>query len=84
MYRITADPQWQDMAWDMFQAIVRYTSTEHANAGIADVVDPETVKIDSMEVSVLLLVAWFLILTIDTEFLAVRDPEVFLPNLLPS
>ncbi|CAJ0549800.1 Ff.00g034130.m01.CDS01 [Fusarium sp. VM40] len=49
MYRITADPQWQDMAWDMFQAIVRYTSTEHANAGIADVVDPETVKIDSME-----------------------------------
>ncbi|KAF4999587.1 hypothetical protein FGRMN_2335 [Fusarium graminum] len=49
MYRITADPQWQDMAWDMFQSIVRLTSTEHANAGIADVVNTETVKIDSME-----------------------------------
>ncbi|KAF5673881.1 alpha-mannosidase [Fusarium heterosporum] len=49
MYRITADPQWQDMAWDMFQAIVRLTSTEHANAGIEDVLDTETVKIDSME-----------------------------------
>ncbi|KAM0234646.1 hypothetical protein ACHAP5_009997 [Fusarium lateritium] len=49
MYRITADSQWQDMAWDMFKAIVRYTSTEHANAGIADVVDIETVKVDSME-----------------------------------
>lgn len=51
MYRITADPQWQDMAWDMFQAIIRYTTTQHANAAIEDVTNTETAQIDSMEVS---------------------------------
>ncbi|RSL67513.1 hypothetical protein CEP54_003214 [Fusarium duplospermum] len=49
MYRITADPQWQDMAWDMFQAIVRYTTTQHANAAIEDVTNTETAQTDSME-----------------------------------
>ncbi|KAF5969928.1 alpha-mannosidase [Fusarium bulbicola] len=53
MYRLTADPKWQDMAWDMFQAIVKYTSTElaNANAAIDDVTSTETSKTDSMEVS---------------------------------
>ncbi|KAF4452709.1 hypothetical protein F53441_4516 [Fusarium austroafricanum] len=49
MYRITADPQWQDMAWDMFQAIVRYTKTPFANAAIEDVKNVETAQTDSME-----------------------------------
>ncbi|KAI8719024.1 Alpha-1,2-Mannosidase [Fusarium sp. LHS14.1] len=49
MYRITADPQWQDMAWDMFQSIVRYTTTQHANAAIEDVTNTKTAQTDSME-----------------------------------
>ncbi|KAF5020945.1 hypothetical protein F66182_7026 [Fusarium sp. NRRL 66182] len=49
MYRITADAQWQDMAWDMFQAIVRFTATQHANAAIQDVIDTGTAQTDSME-----------------------------------
>ncbi|KAF4947654.1 hypothetical protein FSARC_13915 [Fusarium sarcochroum] len=49
MYRITADPQWQDMAWEMFQAITRFTTTQHANAAIEDVVNTETAQTDSME-----------------------------------
>ncbi|KAM0552600.1 hypothetical protein ACHAPJ_007697 [Fusarium lateritium] len=51
MYRLTTDPKWQDMAWDMFQAIVRYTRTELANAAIDDVTSTETSKTDSLEVS---------------------------------
>ena len=49
MYRITADPIWQDMAWDMFQAILRFTSTPYGNAAIEDVVNLNTKQTDSME-----------------------------------
>ncbi|KAM0427246.1 hypothetical protein ACHAPT_007676 [Fusarium lateritium] len=63
MYRITADPQWQDMAWDMFQAIVRLTTTEHGNAAIEDIMNMETAKTDSMEASNSLLVIYHSILT---------------------
>lgn len=49
MYRITADPIWQDMAWDMLQAILRFTSTPYGNAAIEDVVNLNTKQTDSME-----------------------------------
>ncbi|KAM0419174.1 hypothetical protein ACHAPD_002726 [Fusarium lateritium] len=49
MYRITADPIWQDMAWDMFQSIIRFTTTPHGNAAIDDVVNVDTKQTDSME-----------------------------------
>lgn len=42
MYRITGEQRYQDIAWDMFQAIERHTRTELANAAIQDV----TLKID--------------------------------------
>lgn len=37
LYRVAGNPEWQDMAWDMFEAIVRETTTEKANAAIEDV-----------------------------------------------
>ncbi|KAI5459307.1 glycoside hydrolase [Mariannaea sp. PMI_226] len=49
MYRITGNTEWQDMAWNMFQAIVRETTTEHANAAITDVRKQGSEKTDSME-----------------------------------
>ncbi|CAM1510625.1 Fc.00g009600.m01.CDS01 [Cosmosporella sp. VM-42] len=50
MYRITGDKKWQEMAWDMFQSIMKATATEYGNAAIEDVtVQGETTKIDSME-----------------------------------
>ncbi|KAH6867715.1 glycoside hydrolase [Thelonectria olida] len=49
MYRVTGDVKWQDMAWDMFQAIIRYTATTHANAAIEDVTSVQTKQTDSME-----------------------------------
>lgn len=51
MYRITGDPEWQDLAWNMFKSIRAVTTTELANAAIKDVTNPESPKIDSMEVS---------------------------------
>lgn len=50
MYRITADPRWQDLAWTMFQSIVVATRTDLANAAIEDVTNPNSPQIDSMEV----------------------------------
>ncbi|KAM4055246.1 glycosyl hydrolase family 47 protein [Hirsutella rhossiliensis] len=50
LYRITAKPELQDMAWDMFQGIMKSTETKLANSAIADVtVTGQTTKTDSME-----------------------------------
>ncbi|KAM0428542.1 hypothetical protein ACHAPT_006902 [Fusarium lateritium] len=49
MYRITGDKKWQDMAWEMFQAIKRFTTTKHGNAAIEDIISVETAQTDSME-----------------------------------
>ncbi|KAI2625071.1 glycoside hydrolase family 47 protein [Hypoxylon sp. NC1633] len=50
MYRITGDPEYQDMAWRMFRAIRAATETELAFSAIADVTaSGPTEKLDSME-----------------------------------
>lgn len=51
LYRITGKEGLRDLAWDMFQSILRSTETTLAYSGIEDVtVEGETKKIDSMEV----------------------------------
>ncbi|CAH0034668.1 unnamed protein product [Clonostachys rhizophaga] len=49
MYRITGDTEWQDLAWKMFQSIVKVSRTELANAAVDDVTNPDSPNIDSME-----------------------------------
>ncbi|KAJ4370594.1 hypothetical protein N0V83_005115 [Neocucurbitaria cava] len=49
MYRITGDSKYQDIAWEMFQAISTHTQTEFANAAIGDVMKTPVEKYDSME-----------------------------------
>ncbi|UPK98870.1 hypothetical protein LCI18_009805 [Fusarium solani-melongenae] len=49
MYRLTGDSKWQDMAWEMFEAIKRFTTTEHGNAAVEDIISVETKQTDSME-----------------------------------
>ncbi|KUI60505.1 Mannosyl-oligosaccharide 1,2-alpha-mannosidase MNS1 [Cytospora mali] len=50
LYRITGDPAWQDVAWDMFQAIKRVTETKYAHSAIEDVTRGNSPKkLDSME-----------------------------------
>lgn len=58
LYRITAKPELQDMAWDMFQAIIKSTETKLANSAIVDVTATgQTTKADSMEVRCLAAIA---------------------------
>ncbi|KAK8008209.1 glycoside hydrolase family 47 protein [Apiospora marii] len=50
LYRVTGDESLRDIAWDMFQGIVKSTKTQYAYSAIADVtVQGETRKDDSME-----------------------------------
>ncbi|KAF6827231.1 glycosyl hydrolase family 47 [Colletotrichum plurivorum] len=50
LYRMTGDREYQEIAWTMFQAVVKATETQHAHSAIADVtVNGETEKLDSME-----------------------------------
>ncbi|GKT45015.1 endoplasmic reticulum mannosyl-oligosaccharide 1,2-alpha-mannosidase [Colletotrichum spaethianum] len=51
LYRMTGRQDLQDIAWSMFQSILKATETENANSAIADVTVPpeQTQKTDSME-----------------------------------
>ncbi|KAI0003121.1 glycoside hydrolase family 47 protein [Xylariaceae sp. FL0662B] len=49
MYRMTGNPEYQEMAWRMFQAIRKATETDLAFSSIQSVRETETVKSDSME-----------------------------------
>lgn len=51
LYRITGNSDLQDIAWDMFQGIMKSTKTQYANSAIRDVrAKGTTTKLDSMEV----------------------------------
>ena len=49
MYRLTDDPTWQEKGWKMFEAIINHTTTDIANARLANVMDAKPTKVDSME-----------------------------------
>ncbi|KFA66221.1 hypothetical protein S40285_05092 [Stachybotrys chlorohalonatus IBT 40285] len=49
LWRITGDQEWRDVAWIMWEAIVRETETETAFAAIEDVREPGGPKLDEME-----------------------------------
>ena len=89
LYRMTGKEDLRDLAWDMFQGILRSTETELAYSAIADVrVEGETRKTDSMEVSLpeLRLLLW-LVLTeppLVLELLDGRDAQVLLPHLFAA
>ncbi|KAF2178347.1 glycoside hydrolase family 47 protein [Zopfia rhizophila CBS 207.26] len=49
MYRITGDDTYQDIAWEMFQAIDSQTRTQYANAALKDVMKENPERADSMD-----------------------------------
>ena len=49
MYRIKGDPKYQDMAWNMFETIDKWTKTEFGNAELRDIMRNSPVKMDSMQ-----------------------------------
>jgi mannosyl-oligosaccharide alpha-1,2-mannosidase len=68
MYRITGEAKYQDIAWDMFQAISTHTRTEFANAAIGDVMKRPMEKYDSME-------SFWLAETLKYFYLTFSEPE---------
>jgi mannosyl-oligosaccharide alpha-1,2-mannosidase len=91
LYRITGDPAYQDIAWEMFKAISKGTRTEYANAAVLDVTraSEDLEKEDYMEVNSTAMncTSWRSgISGTDSliELLACRDPQVLLPCLLPT
>ena len=51
LWRITGDPKYQDIAWEMFQSITRLTKTKIAYAGLPDVmVNPSLLALGKRDV----------------------------------
>jgi mannosyl-oligosaccharide alpha-1,2-mannosidase len=69
MYRLTADPSWQDKGWKMFQNTMIHTKTNIANARLKNVMDGNPEKEDSME-------SFWLAETLKYYFLLFSDPGV--------
>ncbi|KAI0465738.1 glycoside hydrolase family 47 protein [Xylaria cf. heliscus] len=49
MYRITGDKKWQDKGWEMFEAIIRHTTTEAGSSAIDNVLSTNPRQSDEME-----------------------------------
>jgi mannosyl-oligosaccharide alpha-1,2-mannosidase len=69
MYRITGERKYQDMAWEMFQAVEANTRTELANAALLDVMKTPPEKYDSME-------SFWLAETLKYFYLIFSDPDL--------
>lgn len=87
LYRVTGQEKLRDIAWKMFQSVVKATETELAYSAIKDVrANGETEKEDSMEVCC--YPDNFDICdsadTVCTELLDRRDTEVFLLDLFTA
>ncbi|GJC85861.1 endoplasmic reticulum mannosyl-oligosaccharide 1,2-alpha-mannosidase [Colletotrichum liriopes] len=71
LYRMTGQQDLQDIAWYMFQSVMKATETEFANSAIADVTVPpdQTQKTDSME-------SFWLSETLKYYYLIFSSPEL--------
>ncbi|KAK0388133.1 hypothetical protein NLU13_4378 [Sarocladium strictum] len=49
LYRMTGKSDLQDLAWDMFQSIMKITETPYANAAVKDITQDKPEQVDSME-----------------------------------
>lgn len=49
MFRLTGDDAWRRKGWKMFEAIIKYTRTNLAHAGIKDVTASKPAQKDAME-----------------------------------
>jgi mannosyl-oligosaccharide alpha-1,2-mannosidase len=69
MYRITGDTKYQDMAWQMFNSIQKYTKTKISFAAISDVTVDKPPKIDSSE-------SFWMAETLKYFYLIFSEPDV--------
>jgi len=71
MYRVTGDPVWREMGWDMFLAIRNATRTKYGHSSVADVMrkGEETELTDKME-------SFWLSETLKYFYLLFADPRL--------
>ncbi|KAI8144823.1 glycoside hydrolase [Fennellomyces sp. T-0311] len=69
-YRLTGDPQYQDMAWKIFESIEKYCKTPSGYTRIADVSDADNVNALDFEES------YFFAETLKYLYLIFADPSV--------
>ncbi|KAF6820810.1 glycosyl hydrolase family 47 [Colletotrichum sojae] len=69
LYRVTGKEDLLDMAWNMFQAVQKATSTDDAHAVVVDVTYPQSRQEDSME-------SFFFAETLKYFYLIFSDPEL--------
>lgn len=67
MFRLTGDNYWREKGWNMFQAVVKYTTTELANSDIDDVTAEAPQFEDQME-------SYWLAETLKYYYLLFSDP----------
>ncbi|KAF3031673.1 hypothetical protein E8E12_001739 [Didymella heteroderae] len=68
MYRITGDAKYQDIAWEMFEAVNNHTQTDFGNAAISNVMETPVNTYDSME-------SFWLAETLKYLYLVFTDPD---------
>jgi mannosyl-oligosaccharide alpha-1,2-mannosidase len=68
MYRITGDTKYQDIAWEMWQAVSNHTQTDFGNAAIGNVMETPVKTYDSME-------SFWLAETLKYFYLIFTDPD---------
>lgn len=69
MYRLTADPSWQEKGWKMFEAIIKHTKTDIAHARLINVMDENPGHEDSME-------SYWLAETLKYFYLLYSEPDM--------
>ncbi|KAF2175005.1 glycoside hydrolase family 47 protein [Zopfia rhizophila CBS 207.26] len=69
LYRVTGNSSYQDMAWEMFQAIEKNTRTEFANAALRDMTRQDPPKDDSMQ-------SFWLAETLKYLYLVFSEPDL--------
>ena len=68
MYRITGDAKYQDIAWEMWEAVSNHTQTDFGNAAISNVMETPVKIYDSME-------SFWLAETLKYFYLIFTDPD---------
>ncbi|ORY12102.1 alpha-mannosidase IC [Clohesyomyces aquaticus] len=69
LYRVTGNSSYQDVAWEMFQAIDKNTKTEFGNAALQDMTRQNPPKDDSMQ-------SFWLAETLKYLYLIFSEPEL--------
>lgn len=69
LYRITGDPRLRERAWDMFNTITKYTTTDIAHAALEDCTVANPPKADRLE-------SFWMAETLKYFYLIFEDPSI--------